>query len=64
MPKLNRCAIAIFTILSAISSPTLLANINEPSGEAADIISQVADSHAINITMLLIGKPKTTHYRA
>ncbi len=47
MPKLNRCAIAIFTILSAISSPTLLANINEPSGEAADIISQVADSHAI-----------------
>ncbi|WP_423837474.1 hemolysin N-terminal domain-containing protein, partial [Vibrio cholerae] len=26
MPKLNRCAIAIFTILSAISSPTLLAN--------------------------------------
>lgn len=47
MPKFNRCAIAIFTILSAISSPTLLANINEPSGEAADIISQVADSHAI-----------------
>lgn len=24
-----------------------VANINEPSGEAADIISQVADSHAI-----------------
>ncbi|MCX9480376.1 hemolysin N-terminal domain-containing protein, partial [Vibrio cholerae] len=47
MPKLNRCAIAIFTILSAISSPTLLANINEPSGKAADIISQVTDSHAI-----------------
>nr|pir hemolysin A precursor - Vibrio cholerae (strain El Tor 017) [Vibrio cholerae] len=46
MPKLNRCN-PIFTILSAISSPTLLRNINEPSGEAADIISQVADSHAI-----------------
>uniref|UniRef100_UPI001A1E0EDF hemolysin N-terminal domain-containing protein n=1 Tax=Vibrio cholerae TaxID=666 RepID=UPI001A1E0EDF len=38
---------AIFTILSAISSPTLLANINEPSDKAADIISQVTDSHAI-----------------
>lgn len=47
MPKFNRSAIAIITILSAISSPTLLANINEPSGEAANIISQVADSHAM-----------------
>ncbi|UTZ42908.1 leukocidin family pore-forming toxin [Vibrio campbellii] len=47
MPKFNRSAIAIMTILSAISSPTLLANINEPSGEAANIISQAADSHAM-----------------
>ncbi|KQA98880.1 hemolysin [Vibrio metoecus] len=47
MPKLNRCAVAILTICSAISSPTLLANINEPSGEAVDIISQVANSQAV-----------------
>lgn len=47
MPKFNRSVIAIMTILSAISSPTLLANFNEPNGEAANIISQAADSHAI-----------------
>ncbi|ENM5752186.1 leukocidin family pore-forming toxin [Vibrio mimicus] len=47
MPKLNRCAIAILTIFSAISSHTVFANISDPVGEAVEIISQVADNHAI-----------------
>ncbi|MFG0605444.1 leukocidin family pore-forming toxin [Vibrio mimicus] len=47
MPKLNHCAVAILSILGLISSHIAFANINEPVGEAVDIISQVTDSHAI-----------------
>ncbi|MBL0599093.1 leukocidin family pore-forming toxin [Aeromonas jandaei] len=47
MQNINLYAIAIFTALSLMFSPILWASINEPTGEAADIISKVADSHAI-----------------